>query len=128
MKNTTSCLRILVVDDDTDALEIVATLLKLLGYEVYTQCSGEAALVFIEALHPNVVISDIGMPGWDGYETAIRIRQQTYGKHVLLIALSGYGSDEHKKKALQSGFNYHLTKPLDTNLLRRIIDKHLSGF
>lgn len=117
--------RIVLIDDNLDALEVLGMLLELLGYEVYMQSSTQAAMAFLEELQPEVVVSDLGMPGVDGYETAALIRRQSWSQELLLIALSGYDSVEVKNKAQQAGFDYHLKKPLDTHLFEQIIRQHI---
>ncbi len=119
--------RILLIDDDSDAREILKILLEIQGYEVYTKSSAKSALTFLENLQPEVVISDLHMPEVDGYEAAALIRRQPWGKQLLLIVLSGYASVEVEAKAQQAGFDYQLKKPLDTILLERIIRQHMSA-
>ena len=125
MRSATCSLRILLIDDDEDARQLLTILLELIGYEVYSESNGRSALPLVESLHPDVIISDIGMPELDGYQTAALIRRQSWGSQVVLIALSGYGSAQDKKRADQAGFDYHFTKPLDTRLLNQALKKHL---
>ncbi len=119
--------RILLIDDDSDAREILKILLEIQGYEVYAKSSVKSALTFLENLQPEVVISDLHMPEVDGYEAAALIRRQPWGKQLLLIVLSGYASVEVEAKAQQAGFDYQLKKPLDTILLERIIRQHMAA-
>jgi PAS domain S-box-containing protein len=103
--------RILVVDDITDIANSMSMLLKLEGHEVYTANDGSATLQCILANNPEVVLLDIGMPGMNGYEIARRIRESN--KDIRLIALTGFGSDEDRRKSKAAGFDHHLVKPIE---------------
>lgn len=105
--------RILVVDDNRDAAATLSMLLKIKKYDVHTRYSGPEALEAMMNLQPTVVLLDIGMPGMDGYETARQIRQLPQGRNAVLIALTGYGQDEDKRRSQEAGFDGHLTKPFD---------------
>jgi CheY-like chemotaxis protein len=113
--------RIVAVDDYEDALESLAALLELTGHEVHTASDGEQALEIIEAQRPDVVILDIGLPGLNGYEVARRIRGQPWGRELLLIAMTGWGQDQDKQKAVEAGFDAHLTKPASSAALARLL-------
>jgi CheY-like chemotaxis protein len=115
--------RILVVDDNMDSAESMATLLRLDGHEVRVTYDGLAAVESALAFHPQVVLLDIGLPGLDGYEVARRLRLTNETKDIFLIALTGYGRTEDRVRALTSGFNYHITKPVDPGELDMIIKK-----
>ncbi|MCK8490210.1 PAS domain S-box protein [Spirosoma sp. RP8] len=117
--------RILVVDDNADAALMLSVLLRLKGYEVHSRQSGQAGLEAVEQLKPGVVLLDIGMPGMDGYETARAIRQQSGGRDIVLIALTGYGGDEDKQRAREAGFDEHLIKPVDLGVLTALLTKLL---
>jgi two-component system CheB/CheR fusion protein len=119
--------RILVVDDSVDSADSMATLLKLDGHEVRVAYDGASALESALAFRPQVVLLDIGLPGLDGYEVARRLRRLNETKGVFLIALTGYGKTEDRIKALTSGFNYHITKPVDPEELDMIIKKLTPG-
>jgi CheY-like chemotaxis protein len=114
--------RILVVDDNRDAAEIMAMLLKVLGAEVESVFGGQDALRAMETYRPDVVLMDIGMPEMDGYEVARQIRQQAEYDHVTLIALTGWGQDEDRRKSHAAGFDYHLTKPADVGALQTLLN------
>jgi CheY-like chemotaxis protein len=105
--------RILVIDDSRDAAESMALLLKLRGHEVRTAHDGGEAIPAAEAFQPDVVFLDIGLPGMDGYEVARRMRRQQTGSKVLLVALTGYGQDEDRRRSGEAGFDHHLVKPAD---------------
>ena len=109
--------RILVVDDSADCRESLATMLQLDGNEVRIAPDGAAALEVAAAFDPEIVLLDIRMPVMDGYETARRLRAETYGKQAILIALTGWGQQEHRERSRLAGFDAHLTKPLEHEAL-----------
>lgn len=115
--------RILVADDNPDGAESLAILLRVEGHEVSVVNDGAAALAAFDQLQPDVALLDIGMPGLNGYEVAQRVRQKPHGRSVLLIAITGWGQDSDKARALAAGFDHHFTKPVEpdriTALLRR---------
>ena len=113
--------RVLVVDDNRDAAESMGILLKLLGADVHVAYGGAEALEALPAYRPDVVILDIGMPGMDGYEVARRIRQQPEFQKVTLIALTGWGQDEDRRRSHTAGFDYHLIKPADIDALQALL-------
>jgi signal transduction histidine kinase/ActR/RegA family two-component response regulator len=114
-------LRVLVVDDDRDAADSLGNMLKCLGAEASVTYSGAAALDAFDDFHPHVALLDIGMPGIDGYELARRIRSQRRHRDIALIALSGWGGDEDKRRSLEAGFDYHLIKPPDVDALKALV-------
>src|SRR3982075_1523432 len=105
--------RILVADDNADALETLATVLELGGHEVFSAANGSLALESAERHLPEVALLDIGMPLLDGYEVARRIRAQAWGKRITLVALTGWGQDSDRRRSPEGGFESHLVKPLD---------------
>jgi signal transduction histidine kinase len=113
--------RILVADDNNDALESLATLLQLSGHEVYTAANGAMALESAEAHRPEVALLDIGMPKLDGYEVARRIRAQPWGQRITLVALTGWGQDSDRRRSQEAGFDSHLVKPLDLDKLMELL-------
>jgi signal transduction histidine kinase len=113
--------RILVADDNNDALESLATLLQLSGHEVYTAANGAIALESAEQHRPEVALLDIGMPKLDGYEVARRIRAQPWGAHITLVALTGWGQDSDRRRSQEAGFDSHLVKPLDLDKLTELL-------
>lgn len=116
-----SC-RVLVVDDNRDAAQSVASFFELSGHEVRTAADGGEALVAAELFAPDVVVLDIGLPVLDGYEVARRLRQMTGVKEALLLALTGYGQREDRQNAEAAGFNHHFVKPADPMVLLNCID------
>ena len=113
--------RILLVDDNADAADSLAMVLEALGHEVHTVYSGSAALQAFADFAPEVVLLDIGMPEMDGYEVARRIRTLPGGRGVRLLALTGWGQEEDKRRALEAGFDEHLTKPVEPALLESLL-------
>jgi signal transduction histidine kinase len=113
--------RILVADDNNDALESLATLLQLSGHEVYTAPNGAMALEAAEQHRPEVALLDIGMPKLDGYEVARRIRAQPWGQRITLVALTGWGQDSDRRRSQEAGFDSHLVKPLDLDKLTELL-------
>ncbi|ATU68727.1 response regulator [Piscinibacter gummiphilus] len=104
---------ILVADDSEDAAESLAMLLEFEGHTVEVAHDGTSALVAAERLRPQVVVLDIGMPGLSGYEVATRLRATDWGRRVLIVAATGWGHDDDRRRALEAGFDRHLTKPMD---------------
>lgn len=119
--------QILVVDDNRDAATTLTMLLKLKGYEVHTRYGGQEAVEAAESLQPAVILLDIGMPKPDGYETCRLIRQQPWGRDLVLIALTGYGQEEDKQRTREAGFNGHLVKPVELLELIGLLDTLLKA-
>ena len=113
--------RILIADDNRDAAESLAILLRLEGHEVTVAHSGGEALARFNTLLPEVAILDIGMPELDGYEVARQVRQQSLGHAVILIAVTGWGQESDKARALAAGFNHHFTKPIEPVELSQLL-------
>jgi CheY-like chemotaxis protein len=109
--------RILVADDNRDAAASLATLLQLNGHEITVANDGGVALAAAEAFRPHVALLDIGMPKLNGYEVARCIRAEPWGKAVILVAMTGWGQAEDKRRAFEAGFDHHFTKPLDLEVL-----------
>jgi CheY-like chemotaxis protein len=118
--------RILVVDDNQDAATTLCMLLRLKKHEAQPRFGGRAAIEAAEKLRPEVIFLDIGMPDLDGYETCRLIRKQPWGKDMLLIALTGYGQDEDKRRSKDAGFNGHLVKPVDMANLTELLASFFS--
>jgi signal transduction histidine kinase len=109
--------RILVVDDLAASAETLMTLLEMEGFEVRIAHEGQAALAVAREFHPDVVLLDIGLPGMNGFEVAHGLRSQPESRDALLIALTGYGEAESRTRSAQAGFDFHMVKPADVNLL-----------
>src|SRR5881394_2331650 len=112
--------RILVADDNRDAGETLAMLLRLEGHEVHVAVNGLEAVELFEQISPDVAILDIGMPGLSGHEVAKRIRELGRQPPVTLIAITGWGQKADKERAAASGFDHHFTKPVEPALLSRL--------
>ena len=113
--------RILVVDDDRDAVRCLAMLLKAAGHEVHTAHDGSTALKSAQQWPPEVVLLDIGLPRMDGYEAARRLRTLPGREDVLLVAMTGYGQEEDRNRSREAGFDFHLVKPVDLTELQRVL-------
>lgn len=116
-----ACKRVLIVDDNLDAAETLAMMLELLGQETRQEHDGKSALRAAEEFRPDVVFLDIGLPGLSGHEVASRLRRDLGMTDVYLIALSGYGTEEDRRKSFYAGFDSHLVKPLDPAALPGIL-------
>lgn len=113
--------RILVVDDNEDLTASFVMLLQALGHDVHAAYDGLQALEAAYRLLPDIIILDIGLPGLNGYDVARRLRTQYPRSDTLLIALTGYGQTSDSRRSRQAGFDYHLVKPVDFNLLQALI-------
>jgi CheY-like chemotaxis protein/two-component sensor histidine kinase len=120
MAGASGC-RVLVVDDNRDSVDSLRLLLELRGYEVSVAYDGLEAVAAAEAFAPRLVLLDIGLPRMNGYDAARRIREQPWGRDVMLVALTGWGQEEDKRRSEAAGFNVHLTKPLDPTVLERLL-------
>ena len=119
--------RVLVADDNRDAAESLAMVLHFLGYEVSVAASGAEALELGAQQRPDAAVIDIGMPGMSGHEVARRMRREAWGRHAVLVALTGWGQDHDKQAALAAGFDEHLTKPVDPDLVERVLTARLQS-
>jgi CheY-like chemotaxis protein len=118
--------RILVVDDNQDSAESLATLLRLSGNETYIAHDGLAAVEAAGTFRPDVVLLDIGMPRLNGRDAAKRIRDQPWGKNMVLVAITGWGQDEDRRKSKEAGFDIHMVKPVDLGLLMKLLAAQFS--
>jgi PAS domain S-box-containing protein len=113
--------RVLIVEDNPDAADSLMMLLDLLGHDVRVVHDGLSALEAVTTKTPDVMLVDIGLPGIDGYELARRIRQRPDLAHVVLVALTGYGSEDDRQRAVEAGFDHHLVKPIDVDALQLLV-------
>jgi PAS domain S-box-containing protein len=113
--------RILVVDDNEDAATSLALLLRLMGHETRTANNGLDAIELADQFQPDVALLDIGMPKLNGYETARRMRQKTWGREMLLVALTGWGQEADRRRSSDAGFDSHLVKPVDVAEIERLL-------
>ena len=113
--------RILLVEDNVDAAEALAELLRLWGYEVDVVHDGPAAVQSAGAIRPGVVLLDIGLPGMDGYQVAGALRRLPELNGTMIVALTGYGQESDRQRSARAGFDHHLVKPVDLEELRRLV-------
>ena len=113
--------RVLIVEDNVDAAESLSMLLEILGHEVRVEATGAAALETLRSNDFQAVLIDIGLPDMDGYEVARQIRMLPGSRTKLLVALTGYGQEEDKRRALSAGFDQHLIKPVDVEHLQHLL-------
>jgi PAS domain S-box-containing protein len=113
--------RILVVDDNRDAAVSLATLLKVTGNDTQTAYDGLEAIEKAAAYKPDVILLDIGLPKLNGYEACRAIREQPWGKRIIMVALTGWGQDEDRRRSSEAGFNTHLVKPVDHAVLAKLL-------
>ena len=112
--------RILVVDDSVDSAETLAELLKIWGHDVRLAHDGPGAVAAARDYRPEVVLLDIGLPGMDGFAVAAQLRKEGIGGRML-VALTGYGEKQDRDKARQVGFDHHLVKPIDPDILQKLL-------
>jgi CheY-like chemotaxis protein len=113
--------RILIVDDNRDSADSLAKLLTMIGHDVAAAYDGEQAVQEAEKLRPNVVLLDIGMPKLNGYEACRSIRAQPWGRNMYLVALTGWGQEEDRRRTEEAGFNEHMVKPVDPDALMKLL-------
>lgn len=113
--------RILVVDDNVDAAEMTSMLLSMWGHQVHTLHDGLSVVEEVESFRPDVVLLDIGLPGMSGYDVARELRRRPTCQGIVLAAMTGYGQAKDREQSRQAGFDFHLTKPLDPNLLEAFV-------
>lgn len=116
--------RVLVVDDNIDSAQSMSLLLELEGHEVTCAHDGHSALDAASAFDPEVVLLDLGLPEINGYEVARRLRAEPRHAGVLLIAISGYGRDQDRAASQEAGFDFHLTKPADPDMVMQLMQQH----
>ena len=113
--------RILIVDDNFDGADSLAMLLEEVGHETHQVHDGPAAISEADRLRPDAVLLDIGLPKMNGYEVCRRIREQPWGKDLMMIALTGWGQEEDRQRSQDAGFDTHLVKPVDHDLLMKLL-------
>jgi CheY-like chemotaxis protein len=111
--------RILVADDNVDSASSLAMMLTLMGNEVHTAHDGAAAVEAAAEIRPDVILLDIGMPRMNGYDACREIRSRSWGKGILILALTGWGQDEDKRRSREAGFDDHLVKPVEPAALEK---------
>ena len=123
-----SGMRILLVDDEDDSLEIASTILERAGARVHGFSNAQAAFSTLEAVNPDVIVSDIGMPIEDGYTFIRRVRESSWAKarSIPAVAVTAYTSQKDRERAFQAGFNTHLGKPVAANSLIEAVSSALT--
>jgi len=118
--------RVLVVDDNVDAAESIAMILRVSGYDVRCVHDGPSVLPAAKSYRPDVVVLDIGLPGLSGYDVARELREQPEFRRTPLVAVTGYGQEEDRRRSQEAGFDYHLTKPVDPEALQAFVARPFS--
>ena len=113
--------RILVVDDNQDSAVSLAMMLKLMGNQTFSAHDGLAAVEAAEKFRPELILLDIGLPKLNGYEACRRIREQGWSNGMVIIALTGWGQDEDRRRSQEAGFDHHLVKPVDMAALEKLL-------
>lgn len=121
VKRTGGSCRVLIVDDNVDAAEIMAVLLQSLGHQVQTAHDGITGFEAARTFRPDVVLLDVGLPSMNGYEVARCLRRQPETAKIFLVALTGYGREEDRRLSREAGFNIHVLKPLGMDVLKSIL-------
>lgn len=116
-------MRILIVDDNRDAAEALAMLLEFRGHQTHSAHDGQEAVEMASRVRPDVIVLDLGLPVMNGYEAARRIREQQDDTPPLLIALTGWGQEEHRQRTREAGFDAHVVKPVDDQVLMTTISR-----
>jgi signal transduction histidine kinase len=114
--------RVLVVDDNTDNAELLRILLEDQGHETFMAHDGVEGLAAAERLRPDVVLMDLGLPRIDGFDACRRIREQPWGKRMLVIAITGWGQDADRRRSQEAGFDHHLVKPVDARAISTLLN------
>ena len=121
--NNSTPLNILVVDDNEDGANSLGQMLQIMGNQIRVTHDGLAAIRVAEEFRPQVILLDIGMPKLDGYDACRRIRQKSWGKNTVLIALTGWGQFEDRRRTKEAGFDYHLVKPVESSTLVKVLSE-----
>jgi CheY-like chemotaxis protein len=119
--------KVLVADDSQDGADSLAFLLKAAGHDVHVAYDGRGAIRLAEELRPDVVLLDIGMPEVSGYDVARAIRREAWGRGMRLIALTGWGQAEHRRRSHEVGFDDHLVKPVELDVLEKLLQMGIAA-
>ena len=119
--------RVLVVEDIPEVRMMLRLLLEVKGFQVEEAGDGPDGVRKAIEWRPEVAVVDIGLPGLDGYEVARRMRNEPWGRNLLLVALSGLGQEEHQRLTREAGFDRHVTKPADMNVLKAVLQESRAG-
>jgi CheY-like chemotaxis protein len=121
LESVASSHRIPIVDGNVAAAKFLSEITARWNHESCVAYTGESALETVKSFHPDVVLLDIGLPGIAGYEVARQLRQQPEFSGTLLVAVTGYGQEEDRRRSRAAGFNHHLVKPVSPEVLRQIL-------
>jgi CheY-like chemotaxis protein len=113
--------RILVVDDNHDSAMSLGMMLKLMGNEIQTAHDGHAAVEAAEQFRPDIILLDIGLPKLNGYDACRRLREQSWSQGTVIVALTGWGQDEDRRRSKEAGFDHHLVKPVEIGDLQKLL-------
>ena len=116
-----SPLQVLVVDDNVDAAEAIAMLLESFGHHTTTVHDGLEVVGAARHFRPDVILLDVGLPGINGYQAAALLREGALVEHTLMVAVTGWGSDAHRRASHEAGFDVHLTKPVEAKALLEVL-------
>ena len=114
--------RLMVIDDNRDAAESMSMLFELWGHEVVCAFDGRSALDTAAKFRPDAVFLDIGLPGMDGYEIAERLREIPQASRIVLVAITGYGQHEDRRRSREAGIDHHLVKPVAPDTLLKLLE------
>jgi CheY-like chemotaxis protein len=114
--------RVLIVDDNEDGASSLARILELAGHTTVTAHDGQQALAAAERFRPHVVLLDLGLPKLNGYEACRRLREQPWGKDVLMVAVTGWGAETYRQRSREAGFDMHVVKPVNSDELLHLLD------
>jgi DNA-binding response OmpR family regulator len=120
-------LRVLIVENDKDTATSLGMLLRLYGHEAQVAVDGPSACQTAQADPPDVVLLDIGLPQMDGWQVAKQIREQSSGKRLLIVAITGYGTEADRLRSQEAGIDVHLLKPVDLEELEKLLEEFRSG-
>lgn len=127
-KQPTQSRRVLVVDDNRGGAELVSMLLDLSGHATAIAYDGPSAIEAARGFDPEVIFLDIGMPGMSGYEVAQKLRGEPRFKRTVLVALTGWGAQEDRRRSREAGFDFHLTKPVEASAVHNVVMSALSDW
>jgi len=113
--------RVLIVDDNKDVADSLGQWIRSYGFDVKVVYSGSDAIAETAAFQPDMVLLDIGMPGLDGYQTVSQIRERRLDVHLIVVAVTAWSDDDHKRQAYDSGFDLHITKPMRKETLEELL-------
>jgi CheY-like chemotaxis protein len=116
-----SGLRVLVVDDDVDTVESTSLLFRMQGHDAKTACNGPEAIECAKAFRPHLILLDIGMPKMNGYEVARELRRSASAEQSMIVAITGYAYPADKRRCAEAGFDLHVAKPVDFDVLEQLI-------